>query len=191
MRLVPNYISEDAPTGEKRVFNILKSLNDKKYEKWVVYHSLNYPVHIQKKDKTSFQYFGETDFLIFNPEKGLINIEIKGGRISVEDGTWYTENRSGKSKLKKNPFAQATDSMKNIERYLNKQYIKIPQNFLVIFPDCDFDQDSIEWSKDNFCSGQVDQFLEKKILNLEKKTNRNRRALLSKFRRPKKIKKYF
>ena len=169
MRLVPNYISEGAPTGEKRVFNILKSLNDKKYEKWVVYHSLNYPVHIQKKDKTSFQYFGETDFLIFNPDKGLINIEIKGGRISVEDGTWYTENRSGKSKLKKSPFVQATDSMKNIERYLNKQFLKIPQDFLVIFPDCDFDKDSIEWSKDNFCSGQVDQFLEKKILTLEKK----------------------
>ena len=53
--------------------------------------------------------------------------------------------------------------MKNIERYLNKQFLKIPQDFLVIFPDCDFDQDSIEWSKDNFCSGQVDQLLEKKF----------------------------
>lgn len=168
MKLIPNYISENAPTGEKRVFNILKSLNEKKYERWIVYHSLNYPVHVQKKDKISYQYFGETDFLIFIPEKGLINIEIKGGRISVEDGQWSTENRSGKTKLKKSPFVQATDSMKNIERYLGKQNIKIPQAFLVIFPDCDFNQDSIEWSKDNFCSGQVDQFLEKKIINLEK-----------------------
>lgn len=167
MKLIPNYISDFSATGEKRVFGILQSSNQKKYENSLVFHSLNYPVQIEKKNKISFQYFGETDFLIFIPDKGLINIEVKGGGISREGGEWYTTGRAGKNKLKKSPFVQATDSMKKIERYLETQNIFIPQAFLVVFPDCEFNHDSIEWSQDNLCSGNIDQNLIKKIINLE------------------------
>lgn len=94
MKLIPNYINETAPNGEKRVFYLLKDLTqDKKYIDWVVFHSLNYPVVVQKRDRVSYKYFGETDFLLFIPNKGLINIEIKGGRIFTKDGNWFTENR--------------------------------------------------------------------------------------------------
>lgn len=58
--------------------------------------------------------------------------------------------------------------MKNIQRYLSSIDIKIPQAFLVVFPDCDFHQDLIEWSEDNLCSGELDQLLIKKISILEK-----------------------
>jgi len=168
MKLIPNYINETSPSGEKRVFYLFKDLNQDKYKDWVVYHSLNYPVTVTKKDRNSYKYFGETDFLLFIPNKGLINIEIKGGRIFTKDGVWFTENRFGVSRLKKSPFVQATDSMKNIQRYLSSIDINLPQTFLVVFPDCDFHQDSIEWSEDNLCSGELDQLLIKKICTLEK-----------------------
>jgi hypothetical protein len=169
MKLIPNYINEISPNGEKRVFYLFKDLTQDEYKEWFVFHSLNYPVTVLKKDRNSYQYFGETDFLLFIPNKGLINIEIKGGRIFTKDGVWFTENRFGINKLKKSPFVQATDSMKNIQRYLASIDIKIPQTFLVVFPDCDFYQDTIEWSEDNLCSGELDQLLIKKISILEKK----------------------
>lgn len=168
MKLIPSYINETSPNGEKRVFYLFKDLKQDKYKDWVVFHSLNYPVTVLKKDRNSYKYFGETDFLLFIPNKGLINIEIKGGRIFTKDGIWFTENRFGISRLKKSPFVQATDSMKNIQRYLSSIDINFPQAFLVVFPDCDFHQDSIEWSEDNLCSGELDQLLIKKISILEK-----------------------
>ena len=169
MKLIPANINESSPYGEKRIFQILKSEYKNSMSNWLVYHSLNYPVEIEKKNKTSYLYFGETDFLVFIPNKGLINIEIKGGKISSLNGEWFTENRQGVSRLKKSPFVQAKDSLKNIEKFLETKGIRIPQAFLVVFPDCDFDLDSIEWSIDNLCSGSIDTTLIGKLNLLEKK----------------------
>ena len=130
MKLIPSNINENSPLGEKRIFQILKSTDKNSMNDWIVYHSLNYPVKIEKENKISYIYFGETDFLVFIPKKGLINIEIKGGRISSSNGEWFTENRSGISKLKKSPFVQAKDSLKNIEKFLETKGIRIPQAFL-------------------------------------------------------------
>ena len=108
----------------------------------------DYPQGTEKNKKQSYEFFGESDFVILVPSRGLINIEVKGGKISREDGIWYTNNRFGKHKIK-DPFKQATNSIFKIGGYLKTKDILIPQDYLVIFPDCEFDTAGIEISDQN------------------------------------------
>ncbi len=53
---------------------------------------------------------GETDFTIFNPRKGFLVVEVKGGGISFSPGTgqWYSIDELGiKHELDEDPFLQA------------------------------------------------------------------------------------
>ena len=52
---------------------------------------------------------GEVDFTIAHPEKGLLAIEVKGGRIEIEHGTkdWYSTDRNQIKFKIKNPVQQA------------------------------------------------------------------------------------
>ena len=158
--MIPSFIDIHAPHGEKEVFQLLKTTKDKTFKDCIVFHSLNYPQSIKKNQKKSYNFFGESDFVIFIPSKGLINIEVKGGGISVQNGEWFTEDRYGKHKIK-DPFKQASKSLFNIGNYLKKKNIFIPQDYLVIFPDCDFDRSSIEIPSDNLVSGEINP----KLLN--------------------------
>ena len=138
-----------------------KSLtNSKKFKDCLVFHSLSYPQGTEKNKKQSYEFFGESDFVILVPSRGLINIEVKGGKISREDGIWYTNNRFGKHKIK-DPFKQATNSLFKIGGYLKTKDILIPQDYLVIFPDCEFDTTGIEISDQNLVSGEINP----KLLN--------------------------
>ena len=51
---------------------------------------------VNKKDKKSFKYFGEADFVILIPNKGIINIEVKGWtKFSCENGVWKITKNDG------------------------------------------------------------------------------------------------
>ena len=160
MRMIPPVIDVNAPSGEKEIFQLLKDTNSKKFKDCLVFHSLNYPQGTEKNKKQSYEFFGESDFVILVPSRGLINIEVKGGKISREDGIWYTNNRFGKHKIK-DPFKQATNSLFKIGGYLKTKDILIPQDYLVIFPDCEFDTTGIEISDQNLVSGEINP----KLLN--------------------------
>ena len=150
MIMIPPYCSSNV--GEKKVFEKLKTDSNPKTKDWVVYHSLNYPVKIEKNEKKSFQYFGEADFVILIPNKGLINIEVKGGSISCTNGVWSRSTKTGLENFDKSPIKQASDSKYDIRRYIETKIgKKIPQEFLVVFSDCPFDleEDNIEYSKSN------------------------------------------
>ena len=158
--MIPPVIDVNAPSGEKEIFQLLKETNSKKFKDCLVFHSLNYPQGTEKNKKQSYEFFGESDFVILVPSRGLINIEVKGGKISREDGIWYTNNRFGKHKIK-DPFKQATNSLFKIGGYLKTKDILIPQDYLVIFPDCEFDTTGIEISDQNLVSGEINP----KLLN--------------------------
>ena len=158
--MIPPLIDVNAPSGEKEIFQLLKDTNSKKFKDCLVFHSLNYPQGTEKNKKQSYEFFGESDFVILVPSRGLINIEVKGGKISREDGIWYTNNRFGKHKIK-DPFKQATNSLFKIGGYLKTKDILIPQDYLVIFPDCEFDTTGIEISDQNLVSGEINP----KLLN--------------------------
>ncbi len=159
MILIPPYCHHETPNSERKVFEKLKNDKNPRTKNWIVYHSLNYPVNIKKKGRLSYTYFGESDFLILAKDIGIINIEVKGGSVTCENGIWTISNRIEKKKLNKSPIKQAHDTKYDIQRYIKKKFNKkYPQEYLVIFPDCSSEgiQDNIEFSKENLLD--VDQF---------------------------------
>ena len=49
----------------------------------------------------------EADLLVLWPGIGIAVIEVKGGRISLEDGAWRQADRSGSRELARSPIDQA------------------------------------------------------------------------------------
>ena len=138
---------EKVPVSELKFFNLVDALDDN----WHVWHSI-------KWDSDTKMQSGEADFLIFNPNLGIVVVEVKGGIISIEDNNFYTTatNTRQKFHLNKSPFNQAENSMHHIIRFyverakkepnseeLLKSSNKFPLNFsyAVFFPDCNFKDD--------------------------------------------------
>lgn len=151
MKIIPS--NPQTNRGEMKVLEKLKNCKDDRFKNWIVYHSLNYPVVVEKSKKLSYKYFGEADFVFLIPDKGVINVEVKGGDIFCKDGEWYSKELSGKiEKLGKSPLKQASDSKYNLRKnFENKLGKKIPQEYLLIFTKTSIEQigDTLEISKEN------------------------------------------
>lgn len=72
---------------------------------WIVLHHVSW-----QSKRGGKQGDGEADFIVINPRKGLLIIEVKGGGIEVRSGRWFTTNRYGESHPIKNPYDQAVAS---------------------------------------------------------------------------------
>lgn len=85
---------------------------------------------------------GETDFLIAHPERGLIVLEVKGGRVSVDESTgrWVSVDRHGGRHEIRDPFAQANESKHVLRRKLEGTRYwagkAVPIGHAVALPDC-------------------------------------------------------
>lgn len=137
-RMLPDRLSPEVKSSaEKRVFEWFK--NDPDTEGWVVLHSLGLARH-QKL------LFGEVDFVVLAPEKGVFCLEVKGGRVGREDGVWTFTNRFGETNRKvRGPFEQAREGMfaliHEVKRRLSKEFDSscLLFGYGAIFPDIEFD----------------------------------------------------
>jgi hypothetical protein len=60
---------------------------------------------------TGAEIDGEADFVVAHPDHGILVIEVKGGRIRIdENNQWYSTSRDGITFRIKNPVAQARTS---------------------------------------------------------------------------------
>jgi hypothetical protein len=81
---------------------------------------------------------GEADFILLHEQHGLLILEVKGGRVVVEDGRWFSIDRNDIRHSIKDPFRQATDSKYALLRYLRdiRSIEIVPQvHHAVVFPD--------------------------------------------------------
>ena len=103
-KMIPAQIeSKGISAAERRVFGLLR--NDPATQNWIVLHSLGLSRRMHGP-------YGEIDFVVIIPTEGIICLEVKGGRVSCQDGIWRTMNRYGNvAELKKSPFMQARDGM--------------------------------------------------------------------------------
>ena len=62
---------------------------------WSAWHSLK--IHIKAGD------FSEADFVIADPERGILILEVKGGIVRKENGVWFQNERP----MKMPPLDQA------------------------------------------------------------------------------------
>lgn len=114
--------------AEKMLYPIFRDSLDDSYQ---VYHSRWW----------SFKYrTGETDFLVVHPIKGILVIEVKGGKIEYDNfsDSWYSNGQ----KLNKSPYVQAEDTCKELVRFLKHRFNffksrNFTYKFCVLFPDID------------------------------------------------------
>jgi hypothetical protein len=87
----------------------------------------------------------EADFVVVDPDRGILIVEVKGGAISFGPitGEWSSTNASGKHRIK-DPFRQALEQKHAIRSYLNEdpkavqlKLGRIAFAHAVAFPDVD------------------------------------------------------
>ncbi len=132
--MIPPQFNEDTKSAaEKKLFVKFRDMRDT--DGWVIIHSLMIAKH-----ETQSQ--GETDFLAIIPNQGVFALEVKGGRISYHDGSFWTMNRDDVSS-KVHPVEQANDGMHSIIKYLKgctgntNSLEKCILGYGVAFPDSD------------------------------------------------------
>ena len=117
--------------AEEQVYRLAKSLSND----WRVYHSIT----LSMKEEYDGVKDGEIDFVFYHPKHGVVVLEVKGGRISLdgESGKFYSLNRHGRSFLIKNPFQQAITWRNRFVRFLRANQVHVPVSHAVCFPQVD------------------------------------------------------
>ncbi len=139
-KMIPNQIAKDSSTGEKKIFERLKNLPDE----YIVMHSLNMLEHIEKVE-------GEIDFVILCP-KGILCIEVKGGRVERREGIWiFTDRQEKQYKKIEGPYEQVSKNMYSLIEYMKKKIKNDTINigtiqfaYAVAFPDIEFNWQGID-----------------------------------------------
>ena len=98
----------DGQTAEKAVWETLKKCLP---DDVVLAHS----VHVRDGRAEH-----EIDFLVLWPGVGMAAIEVKGGRVTVDNGQWYQSDRSGKHKIQ-SPVAQSQGSLHAFKNWIGGQ----------------------------------------------------------------------
>jgi hypothetical protein len=143
MRMIPEKISPTTKSNaEKEIFRRLELIDDTDWS--FVLHSLNLAEHVWKR-------VGEIDFLVAGP-RGIYVLEVKGGGVSSERGVWRFTDRFGHTRRKReSPFSQARTAMFSLQKRLEGSFqpgllSRATFGYAVVFPDCDFDAESVEWA---------------------------------------------
>lgn len=106
-RMIPEWIADDSPPGERAVFEALKNTAP---PEWIVIHSV---------DLAPWGRFRrcEIDFVVVIPDTGVLCIEVKSHeRIWLaDDGTWEP-----RATIKKSPFRQAVEAKSILYQGLKK-----------------------------------------------------------------------
>ena len=133
-RMIPARIDDSVvSSAERRVFHLLDT--DPDTGGWTVLHSLGLA-----RRRTA--PYGEIDFVAIIPSEGILCLEIKGGRVSCENGIWRTIDRHGNvAAFKKSPFMQARESMFALRNSIMDHFEQgspesnCPIGFAVVLPD--------------------------------------------------------
>src|SRR6478672_6431154 len=118
-RMIPSKLSPTTiSNAEKKLFNIFAEVLSNDY---IVFHGTWWQ-HIKYVVQDR-----EADFIIIHPDKGILIVEAKGGKISYDpvNMAWYTND----SKLKKSPFIQAKEIKYKFLDFLGKYSEFINRDF--------------------------------------------------------------
>lgn len=125
-RLIPSFMDERTPPGERDVFNLLAAGPDD----WTALHSLDLSPW-NRGLRT------EIDFVVIVPDTGIICLEVKSHEnLSFDGNRWYP------AEIKRSPFKQASDGRHTFYRRLAEivpQFKHIPVVHACIFPRAPFD----------------------------------------------------
>ena len=119
-------------SGEARIYDQLKKLP----AEYIVFYGVELLSKPFYAENTLVSPLGEADFIIIHQNYGLITVEVKGGKITVENGNWQSTDRNNITHKIKDPFVQSRENSWRVKKSL-EQYkgIRINPLYAVIFPD--------------------------------------------------------
>ena len=135
--MIPPRISKDARSNAERM--LFKKFNDDpECKDWIVLHSLLLNDYLPRK-------YGEIDFLVLVPDKGIFVLEVKGGRVYKKSGMFYHSGRDGSTvETNKSPFVQVRDNGFSLKKYIsdefgiNSEFSRCLIGTGVVFPQCKY-----------------------------------------------------
>ncbi|MFW5878203.1 MAG: NERD domain-containing protein [Myxococcota bacterium] len=131
----------DASPAERAVY---ESLKKRLPQGWYAWHSLRL--------RTRKGMDLEADFIIADPRRGLVVLEVKGGRMRAEDGRWYQNDRL----LARAPMEQARGFAHALHKRLSSMDAPAPFGSAVCFPDSVFDEEPSQDDLRGLCLGGQD-----------------------------------
>lgn len=123
--------------GEIDMFRRIYSDCEKSEYTWHFWHNLRLSISVKKQSEI------QIDFLLVC-EKGVVVIEVKGGRIGVEQGIYYYESDHVRTYMERSPFDQASDYMHAL---MNNRIINASQLFISTV--CAFPHTSMQHTNEN------------------------------------------
>lgn len=128
--VLPHQPVTTASSAELRLRSLLGSLPDN----WRVLHSVAW-----QSLRSGRQSDGEADFVVVIPDAGLLVVEVKGGRLRLHEGQWYSTDRDGIEHSVKDPYRQAVDSKHALARFLHERFpnLRLGLGHAVAFPDAE------------------------------------------------------
>jgi hypothetical protein len=127
--------------GEIEMFRRIYSDCSNSDYSWHFWHNLRLPVSVKNQNEI------QIDFLLVS-EKGVIIVEVKGGKIGIEQGLYYYEASRERTYMERAPFDQARDYMYAL---INNRVISASQLFIdtvCAFPHTRMDHTSTNPSTD-------------------------------------------
>lgn len=127
--------------GEIEMFRRIYSDCSNSEYTWHFWHNLRLPVSVKNQNEI------QIDFLLVS-EKGVIIVEVKGGKVGIEQGLYYYEASRERIYMERSPFDQARDYMYAL---INNKVISASQLFIdtvCAFPHTRMDHTSTNPSTD-------------------------------------------
>ncbi len=130
MRPQPGLYPRETPrsTESNAETVVYESLKTRLPAGWYAWHSLR----IMEESGI----FGEGDFVIVNPERGLLALEVKGGNVVQRDGRWFQNG----APMPRDPRVQASEFVRKLIHRLDRDGCSPPAyGVATCFPDVFFD----------------------------------------------------
>ena len=83
-------------------------------DEWLAFHSVSWLI----RDPGAGAQDGEIDFVVAHPDRAILCLEVKGGKLACHHGRWK-RYQDGEWKNAKDPFAQALDHRHNLSRLID------------------------------------------------------------------------
>lgn len=110
-RMIPAIPAPETPHSEGRLYERFRTDLP---GAWTVIHGQRFLL----PRRGAFAREGELDFLIVDPARGALGIEVKGGSVRRHRDGWSSTDRHGEEHSLKDPGRQAADSVHAIRGYL-------------------------------------------------------------------------
>lgn len=133
-RLIPKRGTQEFQSAAERLF--YEACQRQLPDHIVVLHGGRYLL----RDPERWDDDGEIDFLIIDPSRGYLVVEVKGGRIAIEGEDWISIDRNGqRHRLKQSPLKQAMKCKHGLIEKLKKAGVNTNRSrfcYAVCLPDC-------------------------------------------------------